>query len=131
MMRVSTRARYGVRVLVSLVRLGGRERFVSTRHLARREGVSVKYLERILGLLRRAGIVETQEGRGGGVRLCRDVEDISVADVVCAVDGKWSVVDCLKEGCPRQGVCPTQQVWRRLNDVAWTTLVETRLSQLL
>jgi len=131
MMRVSTRARYGLRVLVSLVRLGGRGRFVSTRHLARREGVSVKYLERVLGLLRKAGIVETQEGRGGGVRLCRDVGNISVADVVCAVDGKWSVVDCLKEGCPRQGVCPTRQVWRRLNDVAWTTLVETRLSQLL
>lgn len=131
MMRVSTRARYGLRVLVSLMRLGGRERFVSTGRLAQREGVSVKYLERILSLLRRAGIVETREGRTGGVRICRNPQNISVADVVSAVDGKWTVVDCLKKGCPRQNVCPTQRVWRKLNDVAWEALAETRLSQLV
>lgn len=131
MMRVSTKARYGLRVLVTLVRLGGCGKFVSTKRLAKEEEVSVKYLERIFCLLRRAGIVEAQEGRLGGVRLVRPPETITVADVVCAVEGEWVVVGCLKEGCPRERFCPTQPVWRRLNEVAWRALKETRLSELL
>jgi len=131
MMRVSTKVRYGLRVLVSLARLGGCSRFVSTRRLAAEEDVSAKYLERILGLLRRAGIIEAHEGRTGGVRLRRPPEEVTVADIMRAVEGDWAVVECLKKGCPKQNICPTRSVWRRLNDATWRMLTQTRLSELI
>ncbi|GAA1470169.1 RrF2 family transcriptional regulator [Microbacterium thalassium] len=85
-MRISARADYAVRAAVALAhpRDGG---VLSAEAIAEAEGIPASFLEGILSALRRGGIVESRRGAGGGYRLARDAADISVADVIRAVDG--------------------------------------------
>jgi len=85
-MRISARADYAVRAAVVLAE-HYTEGFVSSETVAGAEGIPAAFLEGILADLRRGGIVESRRGAGGGYRLARDPEDVSVADVIRAVEG--------------------------------------------
>ncbi len=84
-MKVTTRARYAVTALIDLA-LNGRERAVPLAEVAERQGLSLRYLEQIFCALKRAGIVCSARGPGGGYRLCECSSRISVADIVSAVE---------------------------------------------
>ena len=91
-MKLSTRGRYGLRALVDLAANAG-EGTASIVQTARRQKLSVNYLEQVFASLRRAGIVTTVKGAGGGYALARDMDEITVKEVIEALEGEISIAD--------------------------------------
>ncbi|MBU1656502.1 MAG: Rrf2 family transcriptional regulator [Gammaproteobacteria bacterium] len=134
-MRLSTRSRYGVRALTALANqedTDGR----CAREIADDEDLSKKYLESILAQLRTAGFVRSVRGARGGYILARSPSEITVAEVVRALEGSLALVECSDDPsyCERADDCVTRDVWvmaeRALNDalgsVTIAGLVEKR-----
>lgn len=113
---ISTRGRYGIRVLVDLAEQGGEDRrFVALRDVAERQGISEKYLQHVVKLLVERGLLVGVSGKGGGYRLARDPRECSVLEVLEAAEGTTAPVACLAEGaapCERAPVCKTLPLWR-------------------
>lgn len=93
----------------------GKEGPVLLKDLAKRQGISVKYLEQLVGPLRKAGLVTSKRGVRGGFQLSRPPEEIRMLEVVEAVEGSLSLVECVihPDGCPRSTDCITKEVWAR------------------
>lgn len=91
-MKLSTRGRYGLRALVDLAANAG-EGTASLVQTARRQKLSLNYLEQVFASLRRAGIVTTVKGAGGGYALARDMDEITVKEVIEALEGEFSIAD--------------------------------------
>ena len=117
-MLVSTRGRYALRILVDLAEHRA-EAYVTLRELAERQEISEKYLESIVKELVRAGILEGLRGKGGGYRLGREPERISVLEVLERMEGTLAPVACLEpEGkpCARAASCRTLPLWKGLDE---------------
>lgn len=132
-MLISTRGRYALRILIELAEQsdGG---YVSMRSLAQRQGVSLKYLEQILPVLTRNGLLEGVQGKGGGYRLCRSPEDYTVGEILRLTEGELAPVgclDCMKEGCDRAEDCRTRPLWQELYSVINTYLDGVTLADLM
>ncbi len=131
-MRISTRVRYGVRLMLELA-LHNNQGPIFLKDIARRQDISEKYLSQIIIPLRTAGLVKSFRGAHGGYELKRPPEEITLRDVVEALDGEFTLVECLAhpEACDRVGHCVTQQVWRRLGQVMAETLEKVTLKNLV
>lgn len=118
-MKLSTKGRYGLRALIDLAVYSGEEA-VSIQSIARRQNISDRYLEQLMGKLRRAGLVVSIRGAGGGYRLARPSGEISVGEVLRALEGNLDAVTCpgTEEGpgCEDADLCVTRYVWKRIND---------------
>ena len=95
-MKLSTRARYGLKALIDLG-LHSENETVSLQSIAERQDISVSYLEQLMGKLRKAGIVKSIRGAQGGYRLGRPPEEISVGDILRALEGDVPVVGVLQQ----------------------------------
>ena len=117
-MMVSTRGRYALRVIIDLAENSGNGH-VPMREVAERQGLSLKYLERILPLLVSANLVEGIHGKGGGYCLSKDPSKISVGEVLRITEGDIAPVACLENNaveCEHINDCRTLPVWKGLND---------------
>ena len=118
-MKLSTKGRYGLRALIDLAVYSGQEA-VSIQSIAKRQNISDRYLEQLMGKLRRAGLVVSIRGAGGGYRLARPAGEISVGEVLRALEGDLDAVTCpgTEEGpgCEDADLCVTRYVWKRIND---------------
>ena len=104
-MLVSTRGRYALRIMMELAQYD-RNRWIPLPLIAEKQEVSEKYLESIISVLVKAGLVEGQRGKGGGYRLSRELKDYSVGEILRLSEGSLAPVACLdrnKSGCPRAG----------------------------
>ena len=130
-MKVTTKARYGLRALVRLAKNGGAPLPLSS--IAEGESVSVKYLERIFSSLKRGGIVEAASGKKGGYRLARPASEITIADVLRAVGERISLLDCVEdtESCQRWQNCPTRDLWRRLSSLLENEMQNMSIADLI
>ena len=111
---ISTRGRYALRVLVDLARHSS-SGFVSMRDVARRQGISPKYLEQILPALKKAGFVQSAPGRSGGYRLAKSPKSCTVGDILSLAEGPLCPVACMEPDatrCPRAANCPTLPMWQ-------------------
>jgi Rrf2 family protein len=115
-LRMSTRGRYGVRLMVALA-LNYGNGIQLLKEIARREGISEKYLGQIIIPLKNAGLVSSQRGSRGGYALARPPETVSVKDVVEAIEGKIAAVLCVDdpEACARASSCVATKVWQQLS----------------
>jgi Rrf2 family iron-sulfur cluster assembly transcriptional regulator len=116
-MRLSTKGRYAVMAVADLARQG--DRAVSLAEIASRQQISLAYLEQLFGRLRRAGLVRSVRGPGGGYRLARSAAETHVADVVLAVDEPIRATRCTGassgKGCMPGGErCLTHELWEDL-----------------
>ena len=120
-MKLSTRSRYGVRLMTDLADHYGRGP-VLLKDIARREDISEKYLSLIVIPLRTAGLIQSTRGARGGYRLAHKPEEISIADILSVLEGGMCLVDCVQDPhvCSRVDSCPTRDVW---------TLLEERMIQ--
>jgi Rrf2 family protein len=134
-MKLSTRSRYGVRMMADLAENFGKKP-VFLKDIAKREEISEKYLSIIVIPLRGAGLIQSTRGAHGGYTLAKRPEEISVQDIFDALEGKIYLVDCIEnpKECPRVGICPTRDIWsvlgekirETLNSVTLADLVKTR-----
>ena len=114
-MRLTTKGRYAVTAMVDLALHGGRSR-VSLAEIAARHGISQSYLEQQFAALRRGGLVDGARGPGGGYQLGRPGTDISVADVIDAVDESVDATRCGgKRNCNGDHGCITHDLWEALS----------------
>lgn len=116
-MRLSTKGRYGLRAVVDLA-VNGQAEAVSISSIAVRQNLSESYLEQLIAKLRKAGIVNSVRGAGGGYVLARRPEEITVGDILRALEGKLCVVECPdnQNDCDKYDTCVTKYVWKRIND---------------
>jgi len=131
-MKLSTRARYGVRFMVSLAeKFGQGPAFL--KDIAEEQGISEKYLSLIVIPLRSAGLLLSTRGAYGGYHLAREPEKISLKEVVDVLEGESCLVDCVRKpsACPRTEICATRDVWRRLGEKISETLGEVSLGSLV
>lgn len=131
LMKLSTRARYGVRLMVSLAeRFGEGPAFL--KDIAAEQGISEKYLSLIVIPLRSAGLLLSTRGAHGGYSLARDPEKISLKEVVDVLEGEACLVDCVREPstCPRTDICPTRDIWMSMGEKISETLGEITLGSL-
>jgi Rrf2 family iron-sulfur cluster assembly transcriptional regulator len=112
-MKVSTRGDYAARALLSLA-LHGSDRPTSVKEIAERTGLPQPYLEQILLAVKGAGLVRSKRGVGGGYVLARPPEEISLADVLAAVDGPLTALMEEHDHC--EGHCVLQEVWVGVSD---------------
>lgn len=132
-MMVSTRGRYALRVIIDLAE-NAKEGYVPMREVAKRQGLSLKYLERILPQLVADNLVEGVHGKGGGYRLSRDPAKISVAEVLKVSEGDIAPVACLEDGavmCDRIDECRTLPVWKGLNERINEYLESVKIADLM
>ena len=118
-MMVSTRGRYALRVMIDLAE-NSDGTYLAMKEVAQRQGISLKYLERILPLLVDGGLVEGLRGKGGGYRLTREPEEYPIGEILRLTEGDLAPVACLEKGarpCERVGSCRTLPLWRELNEL--------------
>ena len=133
-MKLSTKGRYGLRALLDLAQYSQIEP-VSISSIAAREGISERYLEQLMALLKKAGLVKSIRGAGGGYVLAKDSGLISVGDVLRALEGSLEPVECPafheEEGCDAAGGCVTKYVWKKINESINRTVDEMKLDTLI
>ncbi len=130
---ITTRGRYGLRVMLDLARRGG-EGPVPLKDVAERQGISKKYLEILMRDLVQGGLVTGVSGKNGGYRLTRAPEDITVWEVLRLLEGSMATVACLAPGappCPRESACPTLPLWAEYDRMTKAFFEGRRLSELL
>ena len=117
MLRLTTKGRYAVRILVRLA-LSDTTAPVRKQAISQVEGIPADYVEQILTKLRIAGLVVSRRGLKGGFGLARDSKDINVMQVLEAAEGPLSLAPCLDDGgCGRISSCVTRPLWQRANDL--------------
>jgi len=116
-MKISTRGRYGVRLLIDLAERQ-REPHVSLASVAQRQGISIRYLEQVAVLLRRGGFIRSVKGASGGYTLSRPPEDIVIGGVLRVLEGDMLVVDPPLPNVPETRIqrCIRLAVYERLNE---------------
>lgn len=132
-MLVSTKGRYALRVMLELAQ-SQPDAYMPLPLIAQRQGISEKYLESIIAILSRAGLVEGLRGKGGGYRLTRSSANYSVGEILRLTEGSLAPVTCLEGAenpCPRAGECTTLPMWQKLDDLINTYLDSVSLSNLL
>ena len=128
-MMISTRGRYSLRVLVDLARHEG---YVPMKEVAARQGISLGYLEKILPVLVKNGIVVGIQGKGGGYKLAKPAEKITFGQILRLTEGTLAPVACLEESapeCARADICLTLPVWTELERVVSTYLDSVTIAQ--
>lgn len=115
-MKISTKGRYAVRVMLDLAQNNNGE-CIKVKDIAARQGLSEKYLEQIIAVLNKAGYVKSVRGAQGGYRIARDPKDYTVGMILRLTEGSLAPVACLDESygeCERCDTCETLGVWKEL-----------------
>ncbi len=131
-MKLSTRARYGLRAMLELAKRDTTSP-VMMRSIAAEQGLSKRYLDNIFATLRQSGLVHSVRGASGGYRLARPADEIFALDVIEALEGDLSLVACKEEfggDCDRFGRCATSELWRDASTAMRSVFSAATLSSL-
>jgi Rrf2 family iron-sulfur cluster assembly transcriptional regulator len=130
-MRLTTKGRYAVTAMLDLslnYDLGA----ITLADISDRQGISLSYLEQLFARLRKQGLVSSSRGPGGGYRLSRGAEDITVMDVISAVDEKVDTTQCEGKGnCHGDEQCLSHHLWQSLSDQIRDYLASITLAQVV
>jgi Rrf2 family iron-sulfur cluster assembly transcriptional regulator len=130
-MRLTTKGRFAVTAILDLAmsQKGGP---VSLAGISERQGISLSYLEQLFGKLRRNALVTSVRGPGGGYLLAKSLDDVSVADIIRAVDEPMDTTQCHgRENCHDDQKCITHDLWAGLNDRIFEYLSSVKLAHLV
>ena len=130
-MRLTTKGRFAVTAMIDLAMRDGQGP-VTLAGISDRQKISLSYLEQLFGKLRRSGLVESMRGPGGGYSLARKSNDVSVADIIVAVDEPIDATRCGgKEDCLDDHRCMTHDLWAQLNERVFDFLGSVTLHDLV
>lgn len=131
-MKLSTKGRYGVRLMLDLATHYG-ERPVLLREISQREDISEKYLWHLINPLKSAGLINSTRGSHGGYELAKAPSEITVKDIFEVVEGPICLVDCVEKpsACNRSDFCITRDLWEEASRAFAETLAKTTLDSLV
>ncbi len=130
-MRLTTKGRYAVTAMLDLA-IHYKDGPITLADISQRQGISLSYLEQLFSRLRKNGLVISARGPGGGYRLSRDISDISVVEVITAVDEKVDTTRCEGKGnCQENDRCLTHDLWCELSDQIQGFLANISLGNLV
>lgn len=134
-MKLSTKGRYGLRAMVDLA-LHCEEETVALSSIAERQNISISYLEQLIAKLKKAGIVNSIRGAQGGYVLAKPPEEISIGEILRALEGDLNPVDCSEisggdSTCSGADLCVTKYVWKRISDSINNAVDDIMLSELV
>ncbi|MFZ2853466.1 MAG: Fe-S cluster assembly transcriptional regulator IscR [Rhodocyclaceae bacterium] len=130
-MRLTTKGRFAVTAMIDLALRSG-DGPVTLAGISERQKISLSYLEQLFGKLRRYNLVESVRGPGGGYCLARPVENMTVADIIRAVDESLDATQCGgKENCKDENRCMTHDLWSTLNFKMYEYLTSVSLADLV
>ena len=132
-MNITSKGRYALRVMLDLAQ-HREEGYISLKTIADRQGYSMKYLEMIVGSLKREGLVASTRGKEGGYRLVRDPEDYTIGEILRCIEDNLAPVACIKAGdicCEHAGECMTVPMWKELDDITNAYLDGVSLQDLM
>ena len=130
---ISTKGRYSIRILLDLAEHRNGD-FIPMKEVAGRQGISLKYIERLMPALKAAGRVESVQGIGGGYRLTREPEEYSLWEILELAEGDLAPVACLQPEapvCQRADECRTLGVWQGFYDLTRDYFSRITLADLL
>jgi Rrf2 family protein len=118
-LKLSTKGEYGLRAVFDLAQRFGQGP-ISLKSVAERQEISEHYLEQLIAVLRKAGLVKSVRGAQGGYILARDPQEVTVGDVIRVLEGPIAPMDCVneeeKEYCSRSDSCVTKGIWEKVRD---------------
>lgn len=132
-MKISTKTKYGIKAMYEMARMGSRT--LSIKEIAEHQGLSENYLEQLIGKLKKAGLINARRGARGGYSIAKDPGEISVADIVSALEGPIIVSEsCNKkratEHCGDPECCVAKGVWEKISESVQSLLESITLEQL-
>ena len=132
-MNVTSKGRYALRVMLDLAQHRA-DGFVSLKTVAERQGISMKYLEMIVGCLKKAELLDSTRGKEGGYSLNREPADYTVGMILRSIEDNLAPVACIKDGvvqCEQASACLTVPMWKELDDITNAYLDGVTLEDLL
>ena len=131
-MKLSTRSRYGTRLMLDLARHYAKGP-VQIGDISKREDISVKYLEQLIIPLKKASLITSFRGPKGGHMLARSPEEITIGQIVHILEGGVHLSDCIENraACERSGGCPTRTVWKEVSDAIYDKLNSLTLARMI
>lgn len=134
MVMISTKGRYALRIMIDLAENGGESRYISMKSIAERQGISLKYLEKILPCLVSEKLIEGVRGKSGGYCLTKEPRDYTVLEILRIAEGDIAPVACLEcsaEPCSHSGECRTLPMWKELDKRINDYLISVSLADLM
>lgn len=131
-MKLTTRSRYGTRMMLDLAKCYD-EGPVRIGEIAKRQDISVKYLEQLIIPLKKANFIKSVRGPKGGHMLAKPPEEITVGEVVKALEGGLGLLGCIEnpDECKRSGSCLTKGIWEEATKAMYEKLNSTSLSEMI
>lgn len=131
-MKLSTKIRYGARAMLELASHWG-EGPIELHEIAKKENISIKYLEQVIIPLRTAGLVKSVRGSKGGYSLAKPPAEICLQDLVQILEGPINLVDCLGDPkrCERSPVCVTREIWNEVSEAIYRIFHSITLDDML
>lgn len=129
-MKISSRGRYAVRVMVELK--NSNSKVMTVPELSKNQSITIKYLEKVVGLLTKAGLVESTRGVMGGYKLKKDPDDYTIAEILRATDDLPELAPCMERNvvCNKMQTCRSRGCWEKLNELIVNYLNSVKLSDL-
>lgn len=132
-MMISTKGRYALRVMIDLAQ-NSKDNYVSLKDVAKRQNISMKYLEMIVSMLNKGNMVKSLRGKSGGYKLAKDPKDYTVGSILKLTEKTLAPVMCIEEGpehCERAQECITLPLWQKLDHVINDYLDSVTLEDLI
>lgn len=132
-MMVSTKGRYALTVMVDLARFG-EDRYVSLSDIAERENLSMKYLESIIAILNKGGLLNSLRGKNGGYKLSREPKDYNINEILLLTEGTLAPVNCIMQDgvqCEKAATCSTLPLWAGLDKAIENYLTDITLEDII
>jgi len=133
-MKISTKGRYAVRVMMDIAEYGSGEELVKANQISTRQGISVKYLEQIIAILNTAGYVQRIRGAQGGYQLGDSADKYSVGMILRLTEGSLFPVACMDDevnACTRCDSCEPLEVWKQISDAINNVVDNVTIADLL
>lgn len=132
-MRISTKGRYAVRVMLDLA-IHNTGEYIKVKQIAQRQEISDKYLEQIIAILNRAGYVKSVRGAQGGYKIAKEPKEYTIGMILRLTEGSLNPVVCLDDDvneCERCDTCETLQVWKDLSEAIHDVVDKVTIADLL
>ena len=129
-MKISTKGRYASSIMLDLA-LNQKDEYVSLKDISERQGISLKYLEKIVAILNKAGYVLSYRGNNGGYKLSKKPEEYNVGDILRAAEGDLKPIECLESDCSKKRACMTFPFWQGLDEAIESYVDSKTLQDLL